>query len=308
MRRDWFLRMNLRPRHLQLLVTLDELRHVGKAALLLNVTQPAVSKSLSEIQAELGMTLFKRTSRGIEPTELGSCIVRHARAILEEFSRAGDELNSLSHGVTGRVAVGAPPSASLVVLPRSVALFKERSPQTRVLIEEGASEDLIARLRAGSLDLIVGMLTPRQGLVDIESVVLYEEAMVLAAGCAHPLAKKKRPAWSDLDGQPWVLPPMSLLLRVFVEDILRSHGLTIPHNYVESVSVEAYVGLMQTIGAVAIIPRRVAQHFEATGQIRILPLALPDVRGPVSVAWLRNKPPSPAAQTMIDCMRAVDVG
>lgn len=306
LRPDWYLRMNLRPRHLQLLAALDELRSVGKAAALLNVTQPAVSKTLAEIQADLGMILFKRTPRGVEPTDLGSCMARHARAILEEFARTGDELVSLMHGVTGRLTVGAPPSAALVVIPKSVARFKTRSPQTRVIIQEGSADDLLARLRSGSLDLVVGMLSARQGLIGLESIQLYEDEMVIAAGHAHALARQQQSDWKDLAELPWLLPPLNLVLRILVEDVLQSHGLTTPHNVVETISVEACIGLLAETDAVAFIPRRVAQHFAELGQITILPFALPALRSPVSVAWLRGKPLVPAAQTLLECMREVE--
>lgn len=306
LRSDWYLRMNLRPRHLQLLAALDELRSVGKVAALLNVTQPAVSKTLAEIQADLGMTLFKRTPRGVEPTDLGSCMARHARAILEEFARTGDELVSLMHGVTGKVAIGAPPSASLVVMPKSVARFKAHSPQTRVVIMEGSADDLVAWLRAGTLDLGVGMLVPKRGLVDVESETLYEEELVVAVGRAYALARKQQPDWKDLADLPWLLPPLNLVLRVFVEDMLCAHDLSIPHNVVESVSVEACIGLLAETDAVTFLPRRVASHFAALGQIAILPLALPAGRSPVSVFWVRSRPLSPAAQTLLACMREVE--
>lgn len=233
-------------------------------------------------------------------------MARHARVILDEFERTGDDLVSLSHGVTGRLAVGGPPSASMMVLPKSVARFKQRYPHTRVLIQEGAAEDLIAKLRSGALDLVVGMIASKCNKVDLKSIVLYNDRMVVAVGAAHPLVNNPNPGWGDLVGLPWILPPLSLVLRVFIEDVLHSHGLSTLQNYVESVSVEAYIGLLGETNAVAFVPERVAQHFARIGRVAVLPLALPDVPAPVSVTWMRGKPLRPPVQELIDCMREIE--
>ena len=83
---DWYIRANLKLRHLQLVVTLDELRNVGRVAAYLNVSQPAVSKTLSALERELNMSLFQRTACGTEPTEDGECLILHARQILGNLS------------------------------------------------------------------------------------------------------------------------------------------------------------------------------------------------------------------------------
>ena len=106
-RLDWSIRANLKLRHMQLLVALDDMRHVGRAADLLTISQPAVSKSLSEIERGLGLRLFERGARGIVPTEYGECLVGLSRDTLQRLEATGERLRHLQHGAGGRVRVGA---------------------------------------------------------------------------------------------------------------------------------------------------------------------------------------------------------
>ena len=99
------MRASLRPRHLQLLTALDDVRHVGRVAASLNVSQPAVSKTLAELEKGLGVKLFERTARGVHPTIYGASLIRHARSVLAELTLARDDLRGLMSGEIGRAHV-----------------------------------------------------------------------------------------------------------------------------------------------------------------------------------------------------------
>src|SRR5687768_11259777 len=103
---DRYMRSGLRPRSLQLLVAIDELRQLGKVADFLNITQPAVSKAVAEMERGLGLKLFERTARGVHPTIYGECLIRHARVMLSDLGQARDELRGLVSGSSGTVRVG----------------------------------------------------------------------------------------------------------------------------------------------------------------------------------------------------------
>src|SRR3954464_10595951 len=100
---DWYIRANLKPRHLQLLVALDDHRNTGRAAEHLNITQPAVSKALGQLQRGLGVHPRAGAARGVNPPPYGECLVSHARALLDEFTKARDDLRGLQSGIAGKV-------------------------------------------------------------------------------------------------------------------------------------------------------------------------------------------------------------
>src|ERR1041385_7674353 len=104
---DRVLRSNLKLRHLQLLVALDQFRHLGRAAEFLSVTQPAVSKTLAEIERMFGLDLFVRSTRGTEPTAYGKTVARFARSVLADYGRTQEEIAAVASGGTGRTSVGA---------------------------------------------------------------------------------------------------------------------------------------------------------------------------------------------------------
>src|SRR5690349_14960644 len=132
---DRALRSNLKLKHLQLLVALDEFRHLGRAAEFLSQTQPAVSKALAEIERMLGLDLFVRSTRGTEPTALGTALVRFARSALSDFARTRDEVAAIASGAAGRVSVGAMAVVTPGLLVQAVRMLKQRSTLTTLLIE-----------------------------------------------------------------------------------------------------------------------------------------------------------------------------
>ena len=134
---DRVLRSNLKLKHLQLLVALDQFRHLGRASECLSLTQPAVSKTLAEIERLFDLPLFLRSTRGTEPTAYGQTLVRFARTVLAEVERTRDEIAAVGSGAAGRVRVGAMVVATPVLLARAIDLLKARSAQTTVLVEEG---------------------------------------------------------------------------------------------------------------------------------------------------------------------------
>ena len=104
---DRVFRSNVKLRHLQLLVAIDEFRHIGRAAEFLSVTQPAISKTLAELEKLFGFALFDRSTRGTQPTPYGETVIRFARSVLADYERIRDEISAVASGSSGRTRVGA---------------------------------------------------------------------------------------------------------------------------------------------------------------------------------------------------------
>jgi DNA-binding transcriptional LysR family regulator len=304
---DWYLRANLKPRHLHLVVALDDYRNVGKVAASMNITQPAVSKALSELERGLEIKLFERTARGMHPTIYGECLIRHARAVLADLTQARDELRGLMSGASGNVRIGALFTAVHSFLPPAVAMFKERSRDTSVLIREGTMDALLPDLWSGKLDLIVGRLPSNRAGPGLKERTLLQEPVTLVARRNHPLASRRRVRWQDLKGLPWVLPPVDSLLRGPIEQALDLNGLVVPANRVETLSVQLLCSYLQLTNAVAFLGKDVARHYHAVNLIVMLPLELPGLLRPLGVAWSRERSLTPSAALMIECLEKVSV-
>ena len=302
---DRVLRSNIKLRHLQLVVALDEFRHVGRTAEFLSVTQPAVSRMLGEVESMLGATLFERSTRGSEPTVAGQSFIRFARSALAGFERTRDEMNALEKGAAGRTRVGSMVVALPTVLAPAVELLKQRAEGATVLVEEGDLTHLLPKLRLGELDLFVGRLEPGYASPDLVTEVLQAEAMVAVCAPGHPLAKRRKVGWPDLVQTPCVLPPPWASLRVKLEQQFHRHGLEPPKDVIETASFLAQVTFVRARGGVAFMARSVARHFEEQGLVQVLKLTVDVDLPPVGMISVRGRPMTAVTAQLAECLRAV---
>ena len=294
---DWYLQINLKARHLRLLVTIDTYRNLSQVAEVTHVTVPAVSKSLTELERGLGFPLFSRTAQGLVPTQHGDCLIRHARTMLAILHQARDELKALSSGTEGKVHIGMLPASASVLLPQALGLLKQRSPGTNVVVIEGTTGSLLPELWQGNLDLVVGRLPPPDTLGSFEEKELLEEPMALVTGRHHPLARRKTLAWSDLHPYPWILPPPGSILRDPLERALEAHDVPLTNNYLETLSIHVVRAHLQVSECIAVMADTPAN--DTTQPLHTLPLSLPRLLRPAGVMWNRNRGLTPSAKLMV---------
>jgi DNA-binding transcriptional LysR family regulator len=306
---DRVLRSNLKLRHLQLVVALDQFRHIGRAAEFLSVTQPAVSKTLVEIERMFGLELFARSSRGTEPTAYGQTVVRFARSVLADYDRTKDEIAAVASGAAGRTKVGALVVALPVLLVRAEQRVKARSTQTTVLVEEGDLTRLLPRLRVGELDLIVGRLEPGYASPDLVTEALYDEPMTIVAHPEHALLKggrrRKKPGWAELQTVPWVVPPPWASSRIKLDQMFYKHRLTPPVDLIETASFLATLTFVRERQALGFLARSVARHFEREGQLKCLDIQVPIELPPVGMITMRERLRTPATEQVMGALREV---
>jgi len=297
---DWYLQVNLKARHLRLLVALDDFGNLRQVADISHVTVPAVSKALAELEKGLGLELFTRTGQGLRPTAYGTCLIRLARKMLTDIHKTRDELKALSSGSEGKIHIGVFPASTSVLLPQALMLLKQRSPGTNVLVTEGTAISLLPELWQGKLDMVVGRLPSRNAMNGFEEKALLEEPVLLMTGRHHPLAKKKKLQWSDLKSYPWVLPPMDSFLRDPLERALFEHGVPLSNNYIETLSTHLARAYLHITDAIAVMAGAAAH--DATDKLAVLPLTLPKLVRPAGVLWSKNRSLSPGAKLMISCL------
>jgi DNA-binding transcriptional LysR family regulator len=300
---DRVLRSNLKLRHLQMLVALDEFRHLGRAAEFLSLTQPAVSKTLAEVERLFGLDLFVRSTRGTEPTAHGETVVRFARSVLADYSRTRDELAAVTSGAAGRTSVGAMVVATPVLLARAVELLKERSSQTTVAVEEGDLTRLLPRLRVGELDLCVGRLEPGYAAPDLETERLFEEPMRIVGPPGGMAVGRGGPAWEELATRPWVMPPPWASSRIKLNQMFYRHRVDPPVDVIESASYLVTLTFIRSRGALGFVARSVGQHLAREGLVDVLDVQVPIELPPVGIITLRGRRRTPATTQLIDCLR-----
>jgi len=285
---DRYMRGHLKLRHLQLLVALDDLRSVGRVAAYLNVSQPAVSKTLTGLEQGLNATLFYRGGRGMEPTEHGQVLLRHAREILGRLNQAKEELLDLSEGRMTRLHVGILPAASIQLIPRLISRLASTTPAVAISVREGTMGSLLPAMRAGELDMAVGLL-PAGLPIELSSEILYDDRIVAVVRPEHPLAQCDAFARQDIAGYPLLLPPQGSILRTPIDAYLSEYGLELPRQHVESVSTLTNIGVLQYSDSVAFLSAEMARHYVAQGVLRVLPLNISRLTLHVGLSWMTDR-------------------
>lgn len=299
---DWYLQVNLKARHLRLLVTIDTYRSLSQVAEVTHVTLPAVSKALAELEHGLGVTLFTRSAQGLVPTPHGECLTRHAREMLHVLHKASDELQALSAGTEGKIEIGVLPVSASILLTHALNLLKQRSPGTNVKIVEGSAASLLPELWQGHLDLVMGRLPPPDAQGSFDEKELLEEPVMLVTGRQHPLARRKQLEWSDLLPYPWILPPVGSILRDPLERALEAHGVPLTNNYIETLSLHVIRAHLQVSDCIAVMADTSARDDSHPQPLHTLPLSLPRLLRPAGVLWNRTRTLTPSAQLMISCL------
>lgn len=300
---DRVLRSNIKLRHLQLVVALDEFRHLGRTAEFLSVSQPAVSKMLAEVESMLGLTLFDRSTRGTEPTSSGQAMVRFSRSVLADYERTRDEIAAEASGAAGRTRVGSMVVALPVLLAGAVKLLKQKSVLATVMVEEGDLTHLLPKLRLGELDLFVGRLEPGYSAPDLVTEALFNEPMVVVVKPGHALTAKKKPDWNDIANMPCVLPPPWASLRVKIEQTFYKYGLNPPVDIIETSSFLALNTFVQQRDAAGFLARSVGMHFQKEGLLKVLPITVPIELPPIGMIVVRERRLTSSTEQLMVCLR-----
>ena len=177
------------------------------AAESLGYTQSAVSRQVAGLESAAGTPLFERAARGVRLTDAGAALLRRAETVLDEVDAAQRELEGMSQLATGRLRVGAFPTAVAALLPRALKVFRETHPGVDVSLREGGTSSQIRRLTSGSAEAaVVSVLpqrqTPRGRGVTLEH--LMDDPLLLAVGLSHPLARRRTVNLDDLASERWI--------------------------------------------------------------------------------------------------------
>ncbi|MBW8486491.1 LysR substrate-binding domain-containing protein [Actinomadura parmotrematis] len=290
----------LKLRHLVLVVAIADQGSVLRAAEHLHLAQPAVTRSLREVERILGVELFARGPRGVTPTLFGEAFVEHARAVLAELRRAGERITGLADARVGAVSVGTLLAGSNALLPRAIAALKRDRPGVTVTVHEAAFDAQVPRLLDGEIDMIVGRLNPLGGRAGLRQTALYSEPVRLVARTGHPARARAGLTLAALLDYPWVLPLPQTSLRRELERAFHGAGLGLPGDVVECTSILTVRTLVRDTDMIAALPELVARSGEGVAP---LPVPLEGVRRRVGVTLPDRRPPTPSARLMLDHLR-----
>ena len=302
---DRFVRSHLKTRHLVLLVELGRHGSIMHAAQAANLTQPAASKLLAELEHALGVQLFERLPRGVTPTWYGQVLIRRAGAALAEMDAAHQEVMELLSGLRGRVDVGSVSTPSAILVPEAVNLLKKRQPRVLVSITVDTSKLLVQKLRAGELDVVVGRILDTQAAGELLFEPITDEPHSLIVRAGHPLAERADLTLAELAQSSWILPPTGSILRDRLTAMFLSHGVEPPSEVVETLALPVVANLLIGSNMIVAMPLELVQPYLDTGLLCVLPFELGLRMDLYGIITRRNHQHSPGAEAMLAALREV---
>jgi len=303
----WFIRARLKTRQLLLLVALAEEGNIHRAAQVLNMTQPAASKLLKDLEDVLEVPLFERLPRGMRPTWYGETMIRHARVALGSLNQAHDELMALKAGSFGQVNVGAITSPGLVLLPPAVAMVKREQPNLRVSLEIETSPVLLERMEQGKLDILVARLFAEHDKSQLRYQALTEEPVCALVRPGHPLLGVSGLTLRDVVGAGWIVPPAGSVLRHRFELLFQQEGLAPPIDTVETSALLFITRMLQQSDMLAVLATDVARYYAAHGIVALLPLEMPCHMDAFGIITRTDRLLSPAAKVMMKALKTASL-
>ncbi len=299
----WFLRARLKTRQLLLLVALAEEGNIHRAAQVLNMTQPAASKLLKDLEDALGVSLFKRLPRGMRPTWYGETMIRHARVALTSLNQAHEELEAAKSGQFGQVNVGSITAPGLALLPPAVAMVKREQPRLNVALNIETSDVLIEQLNQGKLDILVARLFARHDKTELRYEMLHDEPVCAVARPGHALLGGPAPGLADVVDACWIVPPAGSVLRHRFDLMFQEQGLQAPSNLIETASLMFTTKMLQQSNMLSVVATDVARYYADHGMLSILPMALPCQMDAFGIITRRDRLLSPAAKVMLAALK-----
>ena len=294
-----YLVQRLRLHQLRALDALEARRSLVKAAATLAVSQPALTRTLHDVEQVLQTRLFDRHARGVRPTAAGLAAVAAARRVLQELRHLDEALDQLHDPAAGTLHLGALPVAAAGVLPGVLARLKEERPSLRIRLHEGRTEDLLPLLAAGELDLVVGRLYAPDAPDGMEREPLWDEPISLLARAGHPIFEATGP----LDGWELALPTVTQRISRDIDTLLVQLGLD-GAGALRTSSYGLIRELLHATDTVALMPRLMMVGDLLRGTLRVVPLPFQAPDRPAGLILPPGGALSPPGHAFAACLRA----
>jgi LysR family pca operon transcriptional activator len=228
----------IRLRHIQCFVAVAQESNLGRAAARLRLTQPAVSKTLMELEELTGVRLFDRGRLGATPTPDGRVFLKHALLVLDALKSAAAALGPAGNPGTRTIRIAALPTVAPDSLPGVIAEFSALYPDTSIAVQTAANTTLMSMLASGEIDLGLGRMSDPEMMKGLSFELLYMEALVLVARTGHPLSTgANAPTLLQALSYPLVVFGKGTVPRLHTEAWLGRSGLKLPPNCTETMSV-----------------------------------------------------------------------
>ncbi|EMG7680762.1 LysR family transcriptional regulator [Salmonella enterica] len=302
MEKNGLFSQRIRLRHLHTFVAVAQQGTLGRAAETLNLSQPALSKTLNELEQLTGTRLFERGRLGSQLTVPGEQFLTHAVKVLDALNTAGQALNRKEDASADVVRVGALPTAALGILPAAIGRFHQQQKSTSLQVATMNNTMLLAGLKSGEIDLGIGRMSDPELMGGLNYELLFLESLKLVVRPGHPLLQETI-TLSRVMEWPVVVSPKGTVPRQNAEALLQSQGCKMPAGCIETLSASLSRQLTVDYDYVWFVPSGAVKEDLRQATLVSLPVPTQSAGEPIGILTRVDIPLSTGAQMLIAAIR-----
>lgn len=302
MEKNGLFSQRIRLRHLHTFVAVAQQGTLGRAAETLNLSQPALSKTLNELEQLTGTRLFERGRLGAQMTLMGEQFLTHAVKVLDALNHAGQSLNQKDGQNTTVIRVGALPTAALGILPKVIGQFHKQQSDVTLQVATMNNTMLLSGLKSGELDLGIGRMSDPELMTGLNYELLFLESLKLVVRPGHPLLHENI-TLSRVMEWPVVVSPKGTIPRQNAESLLSSQGCKMPAGCVETLSASLSRQLTVDYNYVWFVPSGAVKEDLRQRTLTSLPVATQGAGEPIGILTRVDTPLSASAQILLASIR-----
>lgn len=303
---DAAIKRRLKLRDLEILIAVVEAGSMGKAAETLGTFQPTISKAIMGLENTFGVRLLDRRAQGIAPTPYALALIARGRAAFNEIIQGVRDIENLADPSAGELRIAGSEPVTGGIFPAVIDRLSRRYPRYVFHVRQVLTDVPEYRaLRERDVEFIVGRIPRLESHRDLQIDTLFEDPLAIAAGAASRWVRRRWIELKELIDEPWVLAPPDHYIGTLHAGLFRSCGLEPPRNVVICTSLHMNDALLSTGRYLAIYSSSRIRLAAKRLSIKVLPVKLPRQSSRISIVTLKNRSPSPMAQTFIREMRLV---
>ena len=293
----------VRTAQLRALIAVAQHRNFTVAARASDLAQPTIHRAARNLERQLNVPLFEKTSYGVVPTSGAEQLARRAGVAFAELEQAQAAVVALNGYERGRTVIGALPLAHSFLVPDVLVTFTLRYPEHRIAITDGTYEQLIASLQMGQTDLLIAPWRDAVSARDIVQEHLFDDPLSIVMRSNHPLAKRKRLSASDLSRHPWIAPRAGAPMRAYYEALFRFAGVPAPERPVECNSLSTARDFLLASDRMMLLSANQIGHELEAGMLAALPHPAGYVARPIGLTLRRDWQPTSAQADFLRLLR-----
>ncbi|NIG47854.1 LysR substrate-binding domain-containing protein [Klebsiella sp. Ap-874] len=302
MEKNGLFSQRIRLRHLHTFVAVAQQGTLGRAAETLNLSQPALSKTLNELEQLTGTRLFERGRLGAQLTLVGEQFLTHAVKVLDALNSAGQALNRKEGLNNDIVRIGALPTAALGILPTVIGQFHKQQKDITLQVATMNNTMLLAGLKSGEIDIGIGRMSDPDLMSGLNYELLFLESLKLVVRPGHPQLQETV-TLSRVMEWPVVVSPKGTVPRQNAETLLQSQGCKMPAGCIETLSASLSRQLTVDFDYVWFVPSGAVKDDLRRGVLSALPIATQGAGEPIGILTRVDATLTPGTQTLLSAIR-----